>query len=205
MSADGSITRWISELDLGRVSDAQEQLWKRYFRRLVGLARLKLGDTPRMVADEEDVAIAALDSFFEGKARGQYPALRNRNELWPLLAKITANKACDQRHFLAAQKRGGEQQQLEQRRGSSDVFVGWTDALIDTELQPDDLVQICEECDRLMGLLPDDDLRTIARRRLEGYKNSEIAQEIGVMERTIERRLHLIRSIWEAGLRTDDK
>jgi DNA-directed RNA polymerase specialized sigma24 family protein len=53
-----------------------------------------------------------------------------------------------------------------------------------------------EQCQRLMGLLPDDALRDIARRRLAGYTNAEIAASLGVMERTIERRLALIRDYW---------
>jgi DNA-directed RNA polymerase specialized sigma24 family protein len=48
----------------------------------------------------------------------------------------------------------------------------------------------------LLALLPDEQLRRIAGRRLAGYKNAEIAKELGVIERTVERRLQLIRSLW---------
>jgi DNA-directed RNA polymerase specialized sigma24 family protein len=58
-----------------------------------------------------------------------------------------------------------------------------------------------EQCDRLMAALTDDQLRQIARRRLEGYTNAEIAKELGVIERTVERRLQLIRSLWSEELR----
>src|SRR5687767_1497815 len=97
MSSEGSITCWIAELELGCADEAQEELWRRYFKRLVGLANLKLGQTPRSVADEEDVATAALNSFFNGVAQGHFPRLHDRSELWPLLAKITSRKAVDQR------------------------------------------------------------------------------------------------------------
>src|SRR5690349_18337693 len=96
MAIEGSVTRWIAELHLGEPDEAQEALWQRYFRRLIGLARLKLGDAPRGMADEEDVAAAALQSFFAGVVDGRFPRLQNRNDLWPLLAKITARKAKDQ-------------------------------------------------------------------------------------------------------------
>ena len=39
--------------------------------------------------------------------------------------------------------------------------------------------------------------RSIALRRLEGYENAEIARELGCALRTVERRLALIRQIWE--------
>ena len=68
---------------------------------------MKLGKTPRRVADEEDVAAAALASFFNGMEQKQFPQLHDRNELWPLLAKTTpARKAVDQQRHLLVQKRG---------------------------------------------------------------------------------------------------
>ena len=46
MPPDGSVTRWLSPLQAGDPAAAQE-LWKRYFRRLVGLAHKKLRQGPR--------------------------------------------------------------------------------------------------------------------------------------------------------------
>jgi DNA-directed RNA polymerase specialized sigma24 family protein len=204
MSSEGSITRWIAELELGRTEEAQEELWRRYFHRLIGLAKMKLGETPRMAADEEDVAAAALCSFFTGVAQGRFPALRDRNDIWPLLAKITAHKALDQQRYLLAEKRGGGRV-----RGDSamtepaDSKSPWPVAFMDEELSPDHLAALSEQCARLMALLPDDQLRQITRRRLEGYTNAEIAKEIGVIERTVERRVHLVRSLWNEELRND--
>ncbi|MEX0641212.1 MAG: ECF-type sigma factor [Pirellulales bacterium] len=197
MSSDGSVTRWIAKLEIGQADEAQEQLWQRYFRRIVGLANLKLGHTPRAAADEEDVAIAALNSFFGGMACGQFPSLHSRDDLWPLLAKITAHKALDQQRYLLAEKRGGGKVRGDSALGDpSDSMADWPVAKDLEELRPDYLAAISDECNRLMALLPDEQLRTIARRRLAGYKNAEIALELGVIERTVERRLQLIRGLW---------
>ena len=62
MSSDGSVSRWIGGLQ-GGDPQAVVQLWQRYFHRLVGLARGKLRELPRRMADEEDVALSAFDSF----------------------------------------------------------------------------------------------------------------------------------------------
>ena len=64
MSTDdqGSVTRWIGQLQTGDPAAAQ-LLWDRYFRRMVGLARKKLEGAKRGAADEEDVALSAFDSF----------------------------------------------------------------------------------------------------------------------------------------------
>ena len=68
MVSSGSVTLWIDRLQAGD-PDAAQQLWERYFRRLVGLARHKLPGRPRAAADEEDVAESAFDSFCRAQTR----------------------------------------------------------------------------------------------------------------------------------------
>jgi DNA-directed RNA polymerase specialized sigma24 family protein len=43
----------------------------------------------------------------------------------------------------------------------------------------------------------DVDLRSFALLRLMGYKNREIAREFGCTERTVERKLQLVRAVWK--------
>ncbi len=59
----GSITRLIDALKNGD-DDATRQIWERYIDRLLRLARDRLRALPHAVADEEDVAQRAFDSFF---------------------------------------------------------------------------------------------------------------------------------------------
>jgi DNA-binding CsgD family transcriptional regulator len=40
-------------------------------------------------------------------------------------------------------------------------------------------------------------LRSIARWKMEGHTNAEIAVKLGRLERTVERKLRRIREIWE--------
>ena len=55
--------------------------------------------------------------------------------------------------------------------------------------------------ERLLAKLDDASLKTVALRRLEGHSSEEIAAQLGVSKRTVDRKLHLIRMIWteEAG------
>lgn len=196
MNTEHSVTEWIAEVKLGQSGGAHEELWRRYFHRLVGLARLKLGGVPRGAADEEDVAISALTAFFDAARQGRFPLLHNRHDLWPLLVKITARKALDQKRHILADKRGGGNVRGNSAILPTDADGGWYDALIDAELGPDDLVALSEQCHRLMDRLPDDRMRSIARLRLEGYTNAEIAVKLGVVERTVERKVGMIRDYW---------
>jgi hypothetical protein len=49
----------------------------------------------------------------------------------------------------------------------------------------------------LLDLLDDDELRTIARGKMEGYTNAELAGQLGCLERTVERKLRVIRGLWQ--------
>ena len=60
---------------------------------------------------------------------------------------------------------------------------------------------LAEEHQRLMMCLPDDTARQVARLRTEGYSAAEVAAELGLSLRTVERRLRAIREAWaEANL-----
>jgi DNA-directed RNA polymerase specialized sigma24 family protein len=53
-----------------------------------------------------------------------------------------------------------------------------------------------------MKALGDDELRQIARLRLQGVSIEQVAERLGFAVRTIKRKLQLIRRIWKRGLMT---
>ena len=93
----GSVTRWVEAYVASGDQDAARQLWDRYFQRLVGLARVKLRRRrrPGLDQDAEDAALSALKNFYEAARRERFPLLKDRDDLWWLLIKITARKAHD--------------------------------------------------------------------------------------------------------------
>jgi DNA-directed RNA polymerase specialized sigma24 family protein len=58
-------------------------------------------------------------------------------------------------------------------------------------------VQIGEEYRRLLGLLGDAELETVAISRMEGWSVDEIAEKLKKAPRSVKRKLHLIRELWE--------
>jgi DNA-directed RNA polymerase specialized sigma24 family protein len=199
MSSPGSVTRWIGELRAGDHATAQK-LWERYFERLVGLARSKLRGSPRRVADEEDVALSALDSFCRGAERGRFPQLFDRDDLWQILIVITERKAIDLVHHERRQKRGGRKLQGESgsvRLDRSREVRGRLEQIMDREPTPEFVAQVTEECQRLLACLDNDELRAVALWKMEGYTNDEIAAKLDCVPRTVERKLRLIRSRWK--------
>jgi DNA-directed RNA polymerase specialized sigma24 family protein len=177
---------------------AASRLWERYFHELVRLARLKLGDSPRVAADEEDVAVSAFKSLCLRAARGQFHELNDRDDLWQLLVTITIRKAINQRKHQSRGKRGGGRVQIEADRigGLADLDAAGLEWLMDRNPLPDVVAMMDEELRRLFDLLADETLRGIARLRMEGHSGAEIAAQLGCNRRTVARKLELIRARW---------
>jgi DNA-directed RNA polymerase specialized sigma24 family protein len=150
------------------------------------------------VADEEDVALSAFDSFCRGAKEGRYPQISDRNNLWHLLGVLAERKAIDLLHHERRQKRGGGKVRgesvLDYQPSSSSVHAG-IEQIMAPEPTPDVAAQVAEECERLLDRL-NPELRRVALWKMEGYTNEEIAAKLGCVPRTVERKLRLIRSRW---------
>jgi DNA-directed RNA polymerase specialized sigma24 family protein len=192
---EGSVTRWISALKQGDQA-AESGVWESYFRRLVGLARTRLRDVSRRVADEEDVALSAFDSFCRRAQAGNFRSLHDRNDLWQILALITVRKAVDLRNYEG--RRSG-------RTGQVRSLTELTQAVLDTvgadEPTPELAAQFAEEFQRLIEQLGDPTLRSVAMFKLHGYTNDEIASRLGCVTSTVERKLARIRGTWANEMR----
>src|SRR5262249_52754661 len=123
MAADegGSITRWIEDMKEGDAAAAQP-LWERYFERLAHLAHRRLQTSPPRGAGAqgEDAALSAFHSVCAGAARGQFPLLTDRDDLWRLLVVVTARKVAEQLRREGRLKRGGGKILGESRLQSQD-------------------------------------------------------------------------------------
>jgi len=197
---DGSVTCWIDQLKAGNLAAAQP-LWERYFQRLVRLARAKLPARPRpgLEGDEEDAVLSAFQSFCQGAAQGRFPRLDDRHDLWRLLVTITARKAADQIERARTLKRGGGRLLDEAALDGPDPKhrAAGLDQLPGPDPTPEFAAMVAEQYQRLLDLLGDKTLRSIAVCKLEGYTNHEIAQTLRCSERTVAYKLELIRLRWE--------
>ena len=197
MSSNASVSLWIAQLKAGN-HDAAQQLWNRYYPELVRLALARLRGFPRRALDEQDVAQSAFKSFFQGVANGRFPLLSDRNNLWSLLVVITARKAIDARAHQNCKKRGGGNVRGESvwrgAPGQADQDVG-IEQVIGQEPTPEFAALVAEETRRLLEALETDEVRAVALYKMEGFTNLQIAAELGCTERTVERRLSIIRGL----------
>lgn len=187
---------WYARLQGGDELAAQTLL-DEYFEKLVRLARVKLGELPRRAADEEDVALSAMNSFLRGAAQGRFARLGDADELWKLLATIASRKVCNQRDRHLAQKRGGG-------KVAGESAILWADrapgiqGAIAPEPTPAMAAEMADTCRRALELLGDERMREIALDKLAGFTLREIAERRNISEQTVHRKLNLIRDRWAA-------
>jgi RNA polymerase sigma factor (sigma-70 family) len=182
MVQEGSITGILDAFSRGD-NGAVRKIWERYLPRMMRLANRVLGHRSRRVVDEQDVADSAFASFWRRTREGEFPFLRDRDDLWALLSTITTRKALAQIRKESAEKRGG----------------GTPTASLNDVAEPGAVVAYAEIdlfCEELLERLGEDELRAIALLRLMGFSNPEIAEELDCSLRRIERKLQLIKREW---------
>ncbi len=178
----------------------QARVWDEHYPVLVRAAKRKLDGVPRRSFDEEDVALSAMHCFFDAVRAGTIYPWQSVGELCRLLLTITRRKAFAFRRRETREKRGGGKV-----RGDSVLYVPPEEGHgplanrrepQDYRPSPKTACARAEDEKQLLDALPDDSLRQIARLRLNGHTNDEIAVMLGCARRTVERKVHLIRVTW---------
>jgi DNA-directed RNA polymerase specialized sigma24 family protein len=197
MKDTGSLSLLLEQLKAGQQA-ALGALWERSFGRLVDQAHQQLRGRPLGVADAEDVALSAFDSFHRGVGRGRFPRLEDRNDLWQVLLLLLRQKAINLLKHETRQKRGGGKvQQFSALPETDSQSSGHAAMQCAGAVQtPAVTAEAEEEFRHLLDMLGDDELRMIALCKMESYSNEEIAGRLDCSLATVERRLNLIRKIW---------
>jgi DNA-directed RNA polymerase specialized sigma24 family protein len=198
-----SITLWIERLKAGD-ADAARELWDRYFTRLVTLARNRLENAPRRVADEEDIALSVFDSLCAGAVDDHFPDVVDRDDLWPLLLRMTQRKCVDHIRRSTRRKRGGGAVRGESVfEGRVEDFRASLDGQPGAQPTPEFLAEMAELQSELLRKLRNDDLRNAAVWKMEGHTNEEVANRLGISVRAVERKLQIIREKWSRELENE--
>jgi RNA polymerase sigma factor (sigma-70 family) len=192
-----STTHWVQQLKAGNRQAAQE-LWERYYGRLVALARKKLNHRAVNFVDEDDIAQSAFASFYRAAEHGRFPQLADRNDLWRLLIVIAQRKISGRVRYDNRRK----------RRSGPEAYrtdpVALEDIAADNPT-PDLCVAAIESFRKLLDRLNDNKLRAVALLKMEGYTNEEIAHRLDCSPSTIERKLRRIRHEWAADGEADQE
>lgn len=202
MSDGESVTTWLAHLKAGRTDTAQE-IWQRYVQQLLRLARRKLGRTPRRAADEEDVVMLAFEAFLTGIQEGRFLNLDGRDDLWQVLVMLIERQAIALRRRESALKRGGGETRGESaflRDPGKGSQPDGPDRQVGREPSPAFAAEMAERMQFLLDQLSDDTQRQIVLGKLDGKTNQELASDLDINLRAIERKLSMIRDKWRGNI-----
>jgi DNA-directed RNA polymerase specialized sigma24 family protein len=172
-------------IDLASLGDerAVELLWDHFFTNLQRLGKQKQRSFPCQWADEEDLALSVFHLVVgRGLAAGRFPEATDRKRLWWLLSVCLRNKAIS--YWRKSTKRGKHQFQA-----------------VDGQ-QPDRESPPAEADDGFRGEFREllrclsngeDDLEQIALLKLAGHTQEQIAEELDLGLRTVQRKFQRIR------------
>jgi len=184
MSKPTTLGQWLA----GDKSDVPEKvaakIWRAYFGKLASLAGSHLRGK-RSLRDGEDVALTALNQLVDAVKRDKFPKLNDKNDLWAILVRLTANKA---------KQAVRSENQLKRGHGMEKADL---DGIRSPEPDPAEAALFAESASEYLRILPEE-LRQIAIWKLECRTNIEIAELMDCVESTVERKLKLICERWRA-------
>lgn len=195
-----SVSRWVHDL---KTDDDKEEptrrLWDRYFERLVAMASRRMPN--ERVVDGEDVAAAAMNSFFKRASEEDgFRKLYNREDVWQLLTVIVTRKIVDNIEHEHRKKRGGGTvvgEEVLVRRWATERGRDGLSLVVGNDPTPDMAAEVADEVQHLLELLSDEELQSVAEWKTAGYSNAEIGEKLDRSERTVERYLSTIRARWK--------
>ena len=191
------MTYWIPALQRGD-EQAAERLWQEYFVKIIRLAKRRMEGLRLRAADEEDVAISAMNSFCR-MAQNREDPIADSTELWRLLATIVRRKVNKERQRQFAEKRqeyrlvgesGISPGQDNENKDGENGFAQFSGR----EPSPELALELAETWERILEL---PDAEELVLLKNEGYSNSEIAEKMNCSTRTIQRSIEKIRKEWE--------
>jgi RNA polymerase sigma-70 factor, ECF subfamily len=182
MAADPSFDDLMTRLRSGEDAAARE-VFVKFARRLVGLARQNLDTRLAVKADPEDVVQSAYKSFFVRQQRGDLE-VGSWDGLWGILTIITLRKCADRAAFYRAGKRDVKR---ELAGGATEDTSPATTLALDREPAPHEAVILAETVESLFRLAVTPDERSILELSLQGFSAGEIADKVGRAERTVRR------------------
>jgi RNA polymerase sigma factor (sigma-70 family) len=168
--------------------NAAAELYHRYARRLIALARSRLSSDAARRIDPEDVVQSVYRSFFVAARDGQYQ-VQTGDGLWYLLVTITMNKLRDQVERLGTRKRDI---QRERSFGSEESLFGIEGNLFARDPSPAEAAALVEQLEQVMRELDPLQCRMLEL-RLQGHSVADIAAATQRCEQTVRRLLGKIK------------
>lgn len=163
-----------------------EQLWRRFYEKLVVHARRRIQQTGVSI-DDEAIACSVFESVWKAAGNGRLASIESCEELWWWLISAARRKVISHARRESAEKRGGDNPARQ---------VDDLELFLSSEPGPEYFAVLTEEYQQALDRLDDERLREIAVMKLAGASNMEISARLKIAPATITRKLQVIYRIW---------
>jgi RNA polymerase sigma-70 factor (ECF subfamily) len=161
---------------------AAHEIFQRFVRKLLRLARRQFDAALRRKVGPEDVVQSAFKSFFLRYGVGKLE-VHDWDNLWGLLTVITLRKCLDRVEYHRAERRDVQREAAAQP-GAAGTEPWWE--AVAREPRPEEAVVLAETVELLQHGL-DAEERPILEMSLQGYTTQEISERLGRPERSVRR------------------
>jgi RNA polymerase sigma-70 factor (ECF subfamily) len=185
MTADNVFDRLMDRLRCGD-EDAAAEVFHRFARRLITLARSHLDSWIRTRVEPEDVVQSVFRSFFTRFDSGQFQ-LGDWDNLWAVLTLLTVRKCANRVEFWQAAKRDLQREANPQQSDPLEQALG-------RDPTPSEAAILSEIVEQLMKNVTERD-RIILTLHLQGCDISSISEQVNRTERTVRRTLERVRQM----------
>jgi RNA polymerase sigma-70 factor (ECF subfamily) len=181
MAASDSFTDVMTRLRAGDETAARE-VFERFVRKLIRLARSQFDAVLRRKVDPEDVVQSAYKSFFLRYVEGKLK-VHDWGNLWGLLTVITLRKCLDRVEYHRAERRDVQREAAPQPGAAGSE--PWWEAVA-REPTPEEAAVLAETVAQLLRDLGEAE-RPVLEMSLQGYTTLEISDRLGLAERSVRR------------------
>lgn len=166
-------------------------MFVKYAEQLARLAEQNLSQRVARRVDGADVVQSVFRTFFVRAERGEFQ-IRSSAELWKLLVQITLNKARQQ-----GRRHSAELRDVRREADQSALLPG----LVADQPGPEDAAILNDVIEQALLRLPEAQrphYQKLIELKLADYSNDEIAEQLGIVRRTVERMLKRLESSLES-------
>lgn len=166
---------------------------------LHGIADSRLAPSMRSRFDADDVVQSVFRTFFR-RAQVGYFKFEDNQRLWNLMCAITLTKLREKARFHTRQSRSVKREQSVADAGEA---ASTRSEIASSQPTPADNVEFADAFEALLSSL-DEAEQKLVDLKLQDLTNDEVAEALGVSERTVRRMLHRMQEKIEGALESGE-
>lgn len=166
-------------------TDAFAILFNFYIERLRGYVVARLSHRDRGEGIEDDLSSEIMNCLWFDLSGGRFLNVIDREELWFAIMRIAKSRIIDRRRYVGRMRR------------AIIKTISWSTGInAETRSEIDQFI-VFDAWKLFTESLEDQQLKELVRMKMDGLTSDTAAEQLGLVPRTVQRKLKIIRELWE--------